>query len=96
MNIQPLEDRLVVEAMDENTTTASGIVIPDTVSKEKPQKGKVVAVGPGRTTTTGTKINMTVKEGDIVVFQKYSPAEIKIDGKELLVISESDVLGIIK
>ena len=96
MNIQPLEDRLFVEAIEETATTSSGIVIADTVSKEKPQKGKVVAVGPGRMTSTGTRIKMTVKEGDIVVFQKYGPSEIKDEGREFLVISESDVLGIVK
>lgn len=96
MNIQPLEDRLVVEAISNTATTASGIVIPDTAGKEKPQKGKVIAVGEGKITSEGKKIPMTVKVGDTVLFRKYGPDEIKIDGKEVLILSESDVLGIIQ
>lgn len=96
MNIQPLEDRLVVEAIEENATTASGIVLPDTAGKEKPQKGKVIAVGTGKTTPDGSKIPMTVKEGDTVIFRKYGPDEIKIEGKDVLILSEADVLGIVK
>lgn len=96
MNIQPLEDRLVVEAVQNNTTTASGIVIPDTAGKEKPQKGKVIAAGEGKMTSEGKRIPMTVKVGDTVIFRKYGPDEIKIDGKEVLILSESDVLGIVK
>ncbi len=96
MNIQPLDDRLVVEAIEENATTASGIVLPDTAGKEKPQKGKVIAAGEGKMTPDGKRIPMTVKEGDIVIFRKYGPNEIKIEGKEVLILSESDVLGIVK
>jgi len=96
MNIQPLEERLVVEAVEENATTASGIVLPDTAGKEKPQKGKVLAVGEGRMTADGKRIPMNVKEGDTVIFRKYGPDEIKIDGKDVLILSESDVLGIVK
>lgn len=96
MNIKPLEDRLVVEAIEENTTTASGIVIPETAGKEKPQKGKVVAVGEGKMTAEGKRIPMTVQIGDMVLFRKYGPDEIKLDGKTVLILSEGDVLGIIK
>jgi len=96
MNIQPLNDRLVVEAIEENATTVSGIVLPETVGKEKPQKGKIIAAGEGKTTAGGKKIPMTVKVGDIVIFRKYGPDEIKIDGKDVLILSEGDVLGIVK
>ena len=95
MNIQPLEDRLVVEAVEENSTTASGIVLPDTAGKEKPQKGKVIAVGTGKKTPQGENISMTVKVGDTVIFRKYGPDEIKVDGKDVLILSEADVLGIV-
>lgn len=94
-SIQPTADRLVVEAVEEETT-ASGIIIPDTASKEKPQKGKVIAVGPGRMSDENKRIPMEVKEGDIVLFTKYAPSEVKVDGKELLVLNESDVLAILK
>ena len=96
MSIQPLEDRLVVEAIEENTTTASGIVLPDTAGKEKPQKGKVIATGEGKMKEDGNRIPMTVKVGDTVLFRKYGPDEIKLDGKDVLILSESDVLGIVK
>lgn len=95
MNIKPLEDRLVVEAIEENTTTASGILIPDTAGKEKPQKGKVIAIGDGRMTKEGNRIPMNVKVGDTVLFRKYGPDEIKIDGKDVLILGESDVLAIV-
>lgn len=94
-NIQPTSDRLVVEPLEEETT-ASGIIIPDTASKEKPQKGKVIAVGPGRIGDDNERIKMEVAEGDIVLFTKYAPNEIKVDGKELFVLNESDVLAILK
>jgi len=93
--IQPTADRLVVEPLEEETT-ASGIIIPDTASKEKPQKGKVIAVGPGRTGDDNERIPMEVKEGDTVLFTKYAPSEVKVDGKDLLVLNESDVLAILK
>jgi chaperonin GroES len=94
-SIQPTSDRLVVEAAPEETT-ASGIIIPDTANKEKPQKGKVIAVGPGRMGDDNERIPMEVKEGDIVLFTKYAPSEVKVDGKDLLVLNESDVLAILK
>lgn len=95
MEIKPLEDRLVIEGFNETATTASGIVLPDTAGKEKPQKGKVIAIGEGRITQDGKRIPMTVKVGDTVLFRKYGPDEVKIDGKELLIMSESDILSII-
>lgn len=93
-NIQPTADRIVVEPFEESTT-ASGIIIPDTASKEKPQKGTVIAVGPGRIGDDNQRIKMEVKEGDTVLFTKYAPNEIKVEGKELFVLNESDVLAIL-
>ena len=92
MKLKPLGDRLIVRAIDEEETTASGIVLPDT-AKEKPQKGEVIAVGDGRSTTTATRIPLDVTEGDTVLYSKYGGTEIKVDGEELLVLRESDVLA---
>lgn len=94
-SIQPTADRLVVEAVEEETT-ASGIIIPDTANKEKPQKGKVIAVGPGRIGDDNERIPMEIKVGDVVLFTKYAPSEVKVDEKDLLVLNESDVLAILK
>ncbi len=94
MSLQPLSDGLVVERLEEETTTPSGIVLPDS-AKEKPQKGKVLAVGPGKTNDKGERNPMTVKVGDVVLFSKYGPSEVKHDGKELLFLNESDVLAIV-
>jgi chaperonin GroES len=95
MNIKPLGDRVVIKPITEDITTKSGIVLPETVEKEKAEKGEVLAVGPGRVLDNGTLAPMSIKVGDKVMFKKYSPDEIKIDGQELLVISESDILAII-
>ena len=93
MKLQPLGDRLIVRAIEEEETTASGIVLPDT-AREKPQKGKVVAVGLGRYDEDGEKrIPLDVSEGDEVLYSKYGGTEIKVDGEELLVLRESDVLA---
>ena len=93
MNLKPLGDRVIVQAIEEEETTASGIVLPDT-AKEKPQKGKVVAVGEGAWDDDGEKrIPLDVKVGDTVLYSKYGGTEIKIDGEELLVLRESDVLA---
>ena len=93
MNLKPLGDRLIVKALDEEQTTASGLVLPDT-AKEKPQKGKVLAVGDGRFDDEGEKrIPLDVAEGDEVLYSKYGGTEIKVDGEELLVLRESDVLA---
>ncbi len=93
MKLKPLGDRLIVRAIEEEETTASGIVLPDT-AKEKPQKGKVVAVGEGRWDDEGeNRIPLDVAEGDEVLYSKYGGTEIKIEGEELLVLRESDVLA---
>jgi chaperonin GroES len=92
MKLKPLGDRLIVRAIEEEETTASGIVLPDT-AKEKPQKGKVLAVGDGRIDDDGKRIPLDVNEGDEVLYSKYGGTEIKIDGEDLLVMRESDVLA---
>src|SRR5256714_979218 len=93
MKLKPLGDRLIVQALEEEETTASGIVLPDT-AKEKPQKGKVVAVGDGKWDEDGEKrIPLDVSEGDEVLYSKYGGTEIKVDGEDLLVLRESDVLA---
>ena len=92
MKLKPLGDRLIVQATEEEETTASGIVLPDT-AKEKPQKGKVLAVGDGEVTEDGTRRPHDVKEGDEVLYSKYGGTEITVDGDELLVLRESDVLA---
>ncbi|MFH2128667.1 MAG: co-chaperone GroES [Pseudomonadota bacterium] len=94
MKIKPLQDRVIVERLEEETKTAGGIIIPDS-AKEKPQQGKILAVGPGKVMENGTKLEMSVKKGDIVLFGKYSGSEVKIDGKEVLIMREDDILGII-
>ena len=93
--IQPLSDRLVVKALEETEEMRGGLYIPDT-AKEKPQQGTVLAVGPGRVTDEGAKLPMDVKEGDTILYGKYSGTEVTVDGDELLIIRESDVLAIIK
>lgn len=89
--IIPTADHVVVEAVKEDITSASGIIIPDTASKEKPMKGKVLAVGPGKMTPDGKRMEMDIKEGDIVLFSKYGPTEVKVDGKEVLILSAADI-----
>jgi chaperonin GroES len=91
----PLDDRIVVEAVSEEMSS-SGIVIPDTASKEKPQKGKVIAVGDGKMSDSGKRIPMTVKVGQTVLFTKYGPTEVKVEGKEYLILNESDVLAVLE
>jgi len=95
MNIKPLSDHIFVEAFNEEKTTKSGIFIPVS-TEEKPIMGKIIAVGPGKTTDKGKLIPLSVKIGDKVLFTKYTPNEIKIDEKEYLVIREDDVLAIIE
>jgi chaperonin GroES len=93
MKLKPLGDRLIVRALEEEETTASGLVLPDT-AKEKPQKGMVIAVGEGKLDEDGAKrIPLDVAEGDEVLYSKYGGTEIKVDGEELLVLRESDVLA---
>jgi len=95
MKIRPLADRVVVERIEEEEVKKGGIIIPDT-AKEKPQKGKVVAVGPGRKTEEGKVIPLDVKEGDIVIFSKYAGTEVEIDDKKYLIMREDEILGIIE
>jgi chaperonin GroES len=94
ISITPLADRVVVQPQEAEQTTKAGLIIPDT-AKEKPQQGKVLAVGPGRV-ENGTKIDMTVKEGDTVLYGKYAGTEITIDGDDVLIMRESDILGVVK
>ncbi|AVM64696.1 MULTISPECIES: co-chaperone GroES [Dietzia] len=94
MAIKPLEDKILVEALEAETTTASGLVIPDT-AKEKPQEGTVVAVGEGRFDEDGDRIPMDIKKGDKVIYSKYGGTEIKYEGKEYLILSSRDVLAVI-
>jgi len=92
MNLQPLGDRLIVEVLEDEETTASGIVLPDT-AKEKPQRGRVLAVGPGNRNDKGELIPMEVAEGDEIIFSKYGGTEIKLGTDDLLVLRETDVLA---
>jgi chaperonin GroES len=92
MNLQPLGDRLIVEALEDEETTASGIVLPDT-AKEKPQRGRVLAVGPGARNDKGELVPLDVAEGDEIIFSKYGGTEIKLGTDEVLVLRESDVLA---
>ena len=96
MKIRPISDYVVVEPRKRENKTKSGIVLPDTVEKEKPQEGVVIAVGAGRLLETGKHAVMQVKVGDMVLFSKYSPTEVKIEGKEYYVIKEDDILAVIK
>jgi chaperonin GroES len=95
MKIRPLHDRVIVLRIPEEEMTKGGIIIPDT-AKEKPQEGKVIAVGPGKILDSGTKVSMDVKVGDKVLFGKYSGTEIKIDGEEHLMMREDDILGVVE
>jgi chaperonin GroES len=95
VNIKPLEDRIVVQANEAETTTASGIVIPDT-AKEKPQEGTVIAVGPGRFDDNGNRVPLDVKVGDTVIYSKYGGTEVKYSGEEYLVLSARDVLAVVE
>ena len=92
MNLQPLGDRLIVETLEEEETTSSGIVLPDT-AKEKPQRGRVLAVGPGARNDRGEIVPMEVAEGDEIIFSKYGGTEIKLGADEVLILRESDVLA---
>jgi chaperonin GroES len=92
MKLKPLGDRLIVRAIEEEETTSSGIVLPDT-AKEKPQRGEVLAVGDGKIDDNGSRVPLDVSEGDTVLYSKYGGTEIKVDGEDLLVLRESDVLA---
>ncbi|HON11891.1 MAG: co-chaperone GroES [Fibrobacter sp.] len=94
MNVKPLEDRVLLKPMEAEQKTAGGIIIPDN-AKEKPQKGEIVAVGPGKMNDKGQRIEMTLKKGDKVLYGKYSGTEITVDGEDYLILRESDVLAVI-
>lgn len=96
MKLKPLRDHVILEAMKAEEKTRGGIVLPDTASKERPEQGKVVAVGPGRLNLKGQRVPMELKKGDLVLFSKYGPNEIKVDGKEYLVAKEDDILAILE
>ena len=94
VNIKPLEDRIVVKALEAEQTTASGLVIPDT-AKEKPQEGEVVAIGPGRVDDNGNRVPLDVSVGDKVIYSKYGGTEVKYGGDEYLILSARDVLAVV-
>jgi chaperonin GroES len=94
VNIKPLEDRILVQTVDAEQTTASGLVIPDT-AKEKPQEGKVIAVGPGRVDDNGKRVPLDVSVGDKVIYSKYGGTEVKYSGEEYLILSARDVLAVL-
>lgn len=93
MKIHPLSDYILVEPIEEENKTKVGIIIPETAEKEKPQKGKVIATGSGRIDKNGKRIPLEVKKGDIVIFKKYAPDEVKVNNKEYLVIKEEDIIA---
>ena len=94
MHFRPLHDRVVVRRIEAEEKTSGGIIIPDT-AKEKPQEGEVVAVGPGARDDSGTLVELSVKAGDRILFGKWSGTEVKIDGQELLIMKESDIMGVL-
>lgn len=94
MNLKPLADRVVIKKLEAEEKTAGGIVIPDS-AKEKPQQGEVLSVGPGKTDENGKKVPMEVKQGDKVLFAKYSGTEVKIDGEEFVILNERDILAVV-
>jgi chaperonin GroES len=97
MNIKPLEDRVLIEPISQEEKTKSGIVLPPTnVGEEKPEQGRVIAVGQGKLDSNNNRIPMRVKVGDVVIFTKYGPNEIKVDGKEYLIAKEEDILAILE
>ena len=95
LNLKPLGDRVVVEPLEKEERTASGIILPET-AKEKPQEGEILAAGPGRRDEDGKLITMDVKKGDIILFAKYAGTEVKIEDKKLLILKESDILAIVE
>jgi chaperonin GroES len=95
MKFRPLHDRVVVRRVEEDTKTAGGIIIPDS-AQEKPQQGEIIAAGPGARNEEGKIVPLDVKKGDKILFGKWSGTEVKIDGKELLIMKESDIMGILE
>lgn len=96
MNIKPLADRVVVRAVEEAEVTKGGIIIPDTVSKEKPMQGEIIEAGPGRTDDGGKRVSMEVAKGDRILYGKYSGTEVSIDGEDFLIMRESDIFAVIQ
>ena len=96
MNIKPLADHILIEAIKEDEKTQAGIFLPQTAEKERPEQGIIIAIGSGKMTNEGKILPMTVKPGDKVLFTKYGPTEIKIDGKEYLIAREEDILAIVE
>jgi chaperonin GroES len=96
MKIKPLADHILIEPIKEEEKTKTGILLPETAEKERPEQGKVVAVGPGRKTASGKVIPLEVKPGDRVLFSKYGPNEVKVDDKEYLIAKEEDILAILE
>jgi len=95
MNLTPLSDNVVIKTLNQEETTKSGIIIPDTINKEKPEQGEIIAVGPGKMLDNGQLAPMEVKVGDKIIFKKYSPDEFKIDNEEVLILSQSDIIAIL-
>jgi len=95
MQLQPLGDKVIVQPIEQEERTAGGIYLPDT-AKERPQQGKVIAVGPGRINDKGHRISMTVKAGDKVIYSKYAGTEVELDGQDYLILSESDILAVLQ
>ncbi|MBM3281638.1 MAG: co-chaperone GroES [Candidatus Harrisonbacteria bacterium] len=96
MNIKPISNKIIIEPLELEKTTKSGIVLPDTADKERPTKGKILAVGTGKRSEKGDIIPMSIKVGDSVLFKKYGPDEIELDGKKLLIGDEDDILAILE
>ena len=95
MQVSPLQDYILIEPIEEEERTPAGIVIPET-AKEKPQEGEVVAVGPGKKTDEGKRIEMDIKKGDRVIYKKWGGNDVKVDGKEMLIVREEDILAVVK
>lgn len=95
MTIKPLHDHVIIKPVINDMATRAGIILPDTVNKEKAEKGEVMAVGPGRLTDAGARLPISVQIGQVVMFKKYSPDEIKIEGEDYLVISDRDIIAIL-
>lgn len=96
MKIKPLSDHILIEPISRKEKTKAGILLPETSDKERPEQGKIIAVGPGKKTSAGKIVSLSVKSGDIVLFTKYGPSEVKIEDKEYLIAKEEDILAIIE
>ncbi len=96
MNLRPLGDRVIVSPLAKEEVSKGGIILPDTVDKERPEQGKVVAIGPGKLGENGQRVAMSVKVGDTVLFKKYAPDEFKIDGETYLVLAETDLMAVVE